>query len=307
MPNLLTHMMGKILGRPAAPERPAERQKLEFVRGGPNAPELGPMPVDGVLDDIDGNWIGQVKVDGVRAFYIDGRIVTREGVPLDCALHCLPGLVRVEEAFGQAMVIDGEYVEEEGFDATVAALKKGEGAGVFWMFDAVPFSEWERDRCTEGTAMRLAKLRRASEAAESPFVGLLHPFGLNGTSAIRAKVSELWRAKYEGIVLKDPDAPYRRRREPRWIRIKEEVTLDCPIVDILVKDDTFKGLIVRGEEGPIKVTAGFSNIQKKQFYQLALEGGEGAIVEVKYNRKAGSSRPRHAVFVRSRPDKKVHA
>lgn len=292
------------------------KQPLQMVPGGPNAPLLGPQPVDGDLETIDGSWIGQLKVDGIRAFYIEGPdgplIVTREGQPLNCALHCLPGLRRVAEAYGEPMVIDGEYVEEEGFDATLRAFRKGEGQGVFWMFDAVPYAQWVNDRCTAGTALRLARLRDRAPAAESPFVGMLEPWGLNGPEQIGRKVGSIWAQGYEGIVLKDPDAPYRRQRSKDWVRLKETVTHDCPVMDMLrKKDGGFTGLLVKGPTGAIKVTSGFSPRDISHFHTLGMMmlddaiGADWPVVEVSYIRRAGTTKIGSVRFVRIRADKSV--
>src|SRR3546814_12704736 len=55
------------------------------------------------------NAIAQLKQNGVRALALQGRIVTREAVPLDCALHCADANRHIEREYGEPMVIDAEY------------------------------------------------------------------------------------------------------------------------------------------------------------------------------------------------------
>src|SRR3546814_1994249 len=47
------------------------------------------------------NAIAQLKQNGVRALALQGRIVTREAVPLDCALHCADAIRHIEREYGE--------------------------------------------------------------------------------------------------------------------------------------------------------------------------------------------------------------
>src|SRR3546814_2766686 len=95
------------------------------------------------------------KQNGVRALALQGRIVTREAVPLDCALHCADAIRHIEREYGEPMVIDAEYVEAGGLGATLSAMRRGEGAGMLFLFDAVPYREWQVNRFTTPLRARL--------------------------------------------------------------------------------------------------------------------------------------------------------
>lgn len=279
------------------------RQPLIMVPGGPEAPELCMRPRDMDPERILCGY-GQLKADGMRALKIVDRVVSIEGVPLDCALHCLPALLRLEEAFGRPMVFDGEYLEEDGYDATMRAFRRGWGEGVFWIFDAVPLDEWLVDRCRQPIEERHALIAKHLEAATSPFVGFLTPFWLPTEERVRSKARELWALGYEGIVMKRAGSRYRRCRHEDWQRWKRVVTIEGRVLDVLVStsdSEKLKGLIIQGPEGPITVTAGFNAEAAAEL--MRGRHARGPIVEVAYNQKAGSTKPRHARFVRIRPEK----
>src|SRR3546814_19879099 len=86
------------------------------------------------------------KQNGVRALALQGRIVTREAVPLDCALHCADAIRHIEREYGEPMVIDAEYVEAGGLGATLSAMRRGEGAAMLLLLDAVPYRDWQGNR-----------------------------------------------------------------------------------------------------------------------------------------------------------------
>lgn len=267
------------------------------IPGGSGARELRMLPVDGALDQLEGDWIVQLKVDGIGGVYVPGAgIVTSNGVPMDCALHCVPGLERMTRLYPEPMVFDGEYAEEGGFNATNSAFRKGRGLGVFWVYDALPFDQWVRNRCTAPIEVRLAHLMRALPHSESVFVGALQSWKMSPVN-IQAKALELWGLGYEGLVCKRPGSLYRRERSPDWRRIKREATHDCQIVDVLdACGATVRNILVRGPEGsPIKLGVPESFPDRDRLRA-------GAWIEMSFQPVVGGG-VRAAKLRRMRPDK----
>lgn len=300
---LINPLLGLIMpGHAARVVDRADRQPPGMLPGAGRFPELCMLPVDADLDDLPdlhggGRRIVQLKADGVRAIYLDGRIVSREGGPLDCALHCQPALRRLEEAFGEPMMFDGEYVEEDGFNATIAAQRLGEGAGVFWLFDALPYSEW----CAGGTQMptleRLATLRRHVMAAASPFVGMLDFWEMDAYET-RAKALELFREGYEGVVTKDAGAFYKRQRSSHWRRIKDRRVADLAVIDIMAKDGRLKAIVLRGPDAgkPLRLGSGWDADQAR-LIMSRFELGHPLRARIRYELTVGTTRSvRGAVF-----------
>lgn len=303
---------GQISSQDGAIEAIPAPRPAEPIAGAFAAPELCMHPIDFDLDAVvrnshprpDGQFIWQPKVDAVRALYLHGRIVTREGGPLDCARQCQPGLARLERAFGEPMMFDAEYSEHDGFNATIAAMRRGEGQGVCWVFDAVPMREWVNDSCGAPIEVRLQRLRECISAAESPHVGMVRDWLLDADQALML-AQDLWRAGLEGLVGKRPGSLYRRRRSPDWLRVKETVTHEGPIIDAIAKDGRLKSLIVRTPHGPVKVSAGWTVEYGKLVHDAWLgvdpEGFGSLFAEISYQRSAGTTRSiRGARFIRLR-------
>lgn len=239
----------------------------------------------------------QLKADGVRAIYAEGRIVSREGVPLDCALHCQPALRRLEEAFGRPMMFDGEYVEEDGFTATISAQRKGEGYGTIWLFDAVPLEDWVAGGGDAPALWRLQELRKRVMAAESPFVGMLD-FWEMGPAETRAKFAELVREGYEGLMTKDPASPYVRARSDAWRRLKGRFSLHAPIIDVLKKDEALQAILVRvpDQTKPVRLSRGWTPEEAKRIMS-GFKAGYDLKAMVRYELSVGATRVvRGAVF-----------
>lgn len=283
------------------------RQEPAMVPGGTAAPELFMKPVDVSDEAVLSGWM-QLKVDGIGAGALAGRVITPQGSMFDAALHCLPALVRMEERIGRPSVIIGEYAEEAGYDATMSSFKRGKGTGTFWAYDVVPFSEWLVDRCTQPIEERLQILHDAVwTAADSNFVGMLKAWEIDEPWRALEETKHVWSLGYEGTVAKKRRSLYTRRRSPDWVRLKETITVDVLVTDVLHRNGRLHALICKDPASPlppITVTSGWND------REAGILGGYDALppgdrwIEIAYNKKAGDVRPRHARFVRVRLAKK---
>lgn len=182
-------------------------------------------------------WI-EAKHDGIRALWIDGELVTRNGIPIAATAHWWPMFRRMEERAGQRLVIDGEWIEPGGFDATRRAFQAGgkvAAVGRVYVWDAMPYSVWE-----SGTDERPQRERRAA------LMGLLHDEGepirrcpgrlVERIGKAQDAARYVWAQGGEGVVVKNPAAPYIRARTPDWLRIKRQMTVDCRVMGIETTD-----------------------------------------------------------------------
>jgi hypothetical protein len=286
-----------------------------MIVGGKNAAELCMLPVDAEIvprESGDAVYrrdkrIVQLKADGIRALYIEGRIVTREGTALECALHCQPGLRRLEDSYGHEMMFDGEYVADGGFNATIGEMQRREGKGTFWAFDALPLGAWIVGGTEEPIEDRLTILRRRiveEDASASPFAGFMDWWMLDGEETY-AKARELWAAGYEGVVVKQPGSPYRRERAADWQRIKQVFTHDLIVQDIMMKGGVLQKIVVfAGRDiGNITISTGWDVRQAREI-QSAFKMGYAIVAEVAYQLTTGEKRSvRGARFIRLRGDK----
>lgn len=235
--------LGRLFGQP--PEAPIShpRRNAAEIDGALAAPELCQLAE--AFDDrrMPAHALGQVKIDGIRCLYIGGALYTREGQPLDAANHCLPMLRAIEEAFGCPMFLDGEYVEDGGLEATIAAFRSGKGAGVLWLFDAVPLMQWKSGQPSAKLfGQRVRDLGEAFDAARNGWgdnpaphaVGFIEPADLGGQAINAYALAEsLWANGYEGLMVKDARAPYIRGRSRAWQKMKRLSKSRAIVVDVL--------------------------------------------------------------------------
>lgn len=250
----------------------------------------------------------QLKVDGVRALHIDTSIVTREAIPLDCALHCLPSLHELEKLYGRKMVFDSEYQEPEGFQATLAAMKAGVGVGTIWLFDAVPYDEWRANKFTERLDDRVGRMCELARKIETPFMRALDLIDVPTPPMARGLAAQGWARGGEGIVVKSRSSRYFRGKSPVWQKLKKRQTFDGPIVDALIKEGRCVSIMVKmpaDSPHPGKVVRIGSGIPSELREALArdITAFEGVIAEIGFNDSTDTGALRGGYFIRMRPDK----
>lgn len=200
------------------------------------------------------NWTGEVptgglsweqKHDGFRCLRfhgIDGkaRLFTRNGMPIEGCAHIAYWLGLIEEAAGERLFIDGELVVDGSLAATKqwveSGWRKGGEAGVFYAFDVVPYREWVKGGWDAPQHERKAMLKRwiaevgdpwdwrpgsrGRDDGATPIILAEEGWAFDARDALD-EARRMWSRGLEGIMLKDPLAPYRRNRNAAWQKVKQ--------------------------------------------------------------------------------------
>lgn len=274
--------------------------------------DLCALPTDGGADaELPYPLAGQVKVDGYRALWLGDRVVTREGNPFMATSHCWSALARLQEACGEPMMFDMEYVEDGGFDATAAAFKAGQGDGTCWIFDAVPMRDWISGVGAIPLLGRMRMLETFAPALRSEHVGTLGISLARGPSELRFWLNAIWEGGYEGAVTKTLEGLYARGRMSTWQRWKQRETIDAHVVDMAERDGRLSSILVRfpderaaGGTRVAKIGSGWSEAEGREL--LADHAANACpVVEIAVTRRAVTTKAVHVSFVRRRYDKEV--
>lgn len=166
------------------------------------------------------NWVMEEKFDGVRLLWKAGTLLTREGNPAPFAEHLCADFQRLERRCGQRMFFDCEYVEPEGFLATLKTMRRGEGKGVAHVFDCLPSDAWQ-DGGGGPLSQRRPMLVNAFGEWRPTGLRLVKQWPTGNPSVVEMKAREIWSFGGEGIVLKNRMARYERRRSAMWIKFTQ--------------------------------------------------------------------------------------
>ncbi|PJG48318.1 hypothetical protein CAF53_08750 [Sphingobium sp. LB126] len=205
----------RLFAPPALPERDPR-----FVHGPAELCTLA-MKWDGTVPA--GGLIVQEKIDGIRALWIDGQLVTRGGNAIGGTSHIAAALALLERSFGRPMMLDGEFQVDGALRPTLQHFANGGrygDAGRLFLFDAVPLDDWRADKCPMPLGARLKALDAAGSALADDAVSVLKWRCYVTPGAVQGEAEAVWEQGGEGLVAKVPASLYRRRRDGAWAKVK---------------------------------------------------------------------------------------
>lgn len=283
------------------------------------------------------------KLDGVRTLAFVGRkdrfvkFFSRSGreyTTFDHLVH--PIIVTADNAcmdgqgmFSHDFVLDGEIVSGS-FNKTVSEVRRKEEQAtdaIFHIFDILPMSLFSDESDEVGKYL----LRRAHleiflryTPDNAPLVATPRYF-VNSVSEIMEIYQKVRDRGLEGLIVKDPNHIYVRKRSHGWMKIKAQETIDVEVVDAFEGTGKYEGklggLIVDVDGVRVRVGGGFTDEQRVEFWETYLDDLRrqeeadfysrpnpekhiiGRLIEVEYHEKTPDGSLRHPRFVRFRDDK----
>ncbi len=275
------------------------------IPGALKATELFEICVDYDPEQHPLQPIVEAKLDGYRAGALGpGRIIGRGGEALACASHCTGALRLIEKQFGKPMFFDGELTHDDGYEALQAAVRRGQPSSkiTYWLFDAIPLEAWERCQPTAPLLRRRHLLSMAARASDRSNVGVLHHMPLNAIET-RNMATAMWRQGFEGLVIKDGSCSYTRGRSGAWQRLKQVVTSDVYVTRVDQRGTSVQAKLASGVAFNLAMTAAQAGEIEALFKGFA-DVNARPVIEIAHNGFTRNGKPRHARFVRTRPDKR---
>jgi DNA ligase-1 len=195
-----------------------------------------------------GKKLVEVKLDGVRVLtivYPNGTVnqYSRNGKELVNFEHIKQQFSAVAAGLEQAYVFDGEIMSSSFQDLMKQVHRKSNvaaGDAVLHLFDIVPLADFQKGKCELGQDSRSSMLLNWFERVEQdlPNVRVLEQDLVNlDTEAGKQHFRQINLAAieggYEGLLIKDPAAPYECKRATSWLKIKPfiEVSLTAVAVE----------------------------------------------------------------------------
>jgi DNA ligase-1 len=239
-----------------------------------------------------GKKIIDVKLDGMRCItivYPDGKVnqYSRNGKELFNFEKIKSQFATIASQLRYPMVFDGEVMSASFQDLMKQAKRKTDVQAddtVLNLFDFLPLSEFLAGKSTEKQAARTASLIYWST---NIFCDKLPNVTVVGTELVdldtkegKARLLEInalaLLGKYEGIMLKDPEALYECKRSLNWMKMKPFIEESLTAVDVEEgkPDSKFKGtmgaIVFEGvvDSKKVKVTCGggYSIQQRAQIW-----------------------------------------
>ncbi len=201
------------------------------------------------------------KLDGVRALFvvnIDGAETTvacysRNGKVFDNFTHIEVQIVdqakqiatRLAKHIGtntaKGFVLDGEVIGKSFNELMKQARRKTDVQAtdsVFYAFDVLPLSEFREGHCNAQLSKRIKALEECRPVIDNMgSVDLLPHIMVDldtaaGRDQLNRYAKDQVNAGFEGIMIKDVDAPYECKRNTFWMKWKPVVDFDLTVIGI---------------------------------------------------------------------------
>lgn len=254
---------------------------------------------------IKGNKLIDIKLDGVRVLtivYPDGRVnqYSRNGKELSNFEHVKTQFSAVASTLTEPYVFDGEIMSSSFQDLMTQIHRKSNvkaNDATLYLFDWLPLSAFN-----EGIYKVPQKQRRDDLAAWFEKHGLfLQLLNVNlvsyreldlDTDAGKAEFKQINQdaiaGGYEGIMIKDPNAPYELKRSVAWL--KQKPFIEVSLTAISVEEGTGKNagrmgaILFEGEDDgktiTVSVGSGWSDADRDAIWKIR-DQVPGEIAEIR--------------------------
>lgn len=208
---------------------------------------------------VAGKKLVEVKLDGVRVITIvhpDGRVdqFSRNGKELVNFAHVKAEFHAIANKLPEAMVFDGEIMSDSFQDLMRQVHRKSNvraNDAVLHLFDCLPLADFEQGRSDATQLERSHALQAFYQQHEAalPSVRVLGQELVDlDTPAGQARYREINREAiaggYEGLLIKEPTAPYECKRSVAWLKLKPVTTVDLKV--IALEEGTGKNIGILG-------------------------------------------------------------
>lgn len=262
---------------------------------------------------MEGAWVVEPKLDGLRMVVIDGVAFTRNGRTIDTVSHILAKIAELDPQGDY--VFDGEVMGKGDFDEASGAIRRKTlvvNKSIYYnVFDVVRRNEW--------TIRKTRPLRER----KADLLSMVGEDGLrNGMVRIvpwtplpdNPTTEELFAARdayikdgYEGGMLKNLDTGYIFKRSDMLLKLKDFTDVDCTVTGVFEGKGKHKGslggLHVDVDGVACRVGSGFTDKQRDELWAENVNNVIGRVVEVQYQNKTADGALRFPVFIKFRPDK----
>ena len=190
------------------------------------------------------------KLDGVRVLAVVTKttvnLYSRNGKPFDNFSQIVKSLEDIKHKFAKLLqacprgiVLDGEIIGESFQALMKQAQRKSDvetDGMTYSVFDIIPLADFERGYWNAQQHKRLHLLEEHRAVFEmTDCVRIMDGIDVNldlaeGHDILRRYAEDAVAAGFEGIMIKDLDAPYECKRSTFWMKWKPVITVDLNIV-----------------------------------------------------------------------------
>lgn len=235
------------------------------------------------------DWTMSEKLDGVRGYWDGKQLYSRQGLaltPPDYFIQDFP-----------PFAIDGElFSQRNQFEMISSITRSQQDKGWYhlklYVFD-VPNAQGN-------LFQRLAQLKDYLAQHPTPYIQIIEQIPIQNWQQVKQKLREIESLGGEGLVLRNPEAPYERKRSKQILKLKSTLDEECTVVEHHQGkgqfENHFGSLTCENHRGKFKIGSGF-NLEDR-LNPPAI----GSTITYKYRGLTKTGKPKFATYWRKRTD-----
>jgi len=239
---------------------------------------------------VKGKKLIDTKYDGVRIItivYPDGivRQHSRNGKEFVNFPQIRKQFSVLAKYLSEPHVFDGEIMGQT-FQELMKQLYRKDNVvtndSVLYLFDMMPLRDFQNGICHIPQIDRLRNLKDIYH--KNAFLGLvniqvidqefLDLDTLEGQLRFKQINEDAIAAGFEGIMIKDPQAPYELKRSPAWLKKKPVISVDLVVTDVIEGTGKYEGMMgaiqCTGVDGgrtiSVSCGSGFTDAQRTEYW-----------------------------------------
>ena len=238
--------------------------------------------------NVDG-WVMSEKLDGVRAYWDGTRLLSRGGNVLAAPSWFTQGF--------PPFAIDGELWSGRGEFEKITSIVMQKNPHEGWR--ALRYNIFEVPDQKGDLKARLSVLEQYLNTHKGTFLRIIPQYTCKGNDHLKEFLSDVEKKGGEGVVVRDPSAPYIASRTAKALKVKTFQDAECTVVAVHEGQGKYKGMMgsftCKDDQGvTFKVGSGLSDEARKT--PLAL----GTKITYKHQGMTANGKPRFPIFLRIR-------
>lgn len=238
-------------------------------------------------------WLVSEKLDGVRAYWDGENLLSRNGVKFVVPSEFIAGF--------PPFALDGELYAGRGkFEKTQSIVMDKTADILAWK--SVKFHVFDVPDVGGGLLDRLENLREFLRQKPNENIVIVEQIKVKDNAWLKNFAEQIFANGGEGVVVRDPNAPYERKRSQNALKYKKFHDAECKIIAINHGKGKYKNamgsVICKDLQSgkSFKIGSGFSDEERANPPKI------GTIITYKFQNLTAKGKPRFPVFLRVRRD-----
>jgi len=234
-------------------------------------------------------WVMSEKLDGIRAYWNGTHLISRGGK----IIYAPKWFTRNYPPFE----IDGELWTKRGDFENISSIVRDKRPGTEW--EKIKHYIFEVPHAEGGLFERLKKVKPFADKT----IRIIKQIPIKDRTHLRLLLKEIEEKGGEGLVVRDPRAPYINKRTSKALKVKTFQDAECEVLGYTKGKGKYKGLVGAlvcklSNETEFKIGSGLSNKERVNPPKI------GTMVTFKYQNFTKYGKPRFPVFLRVRENVK---